>query len=176
MGEPRRPHWADAITDASLLDTFAQRTGVKLQGDTFARVRRAADAMFHPEHHAEPTRRCGRPEEDLFNACVVATTDLVAVLRGKRRHDWPAITLAMIYPGHWGPSGWNTRFHVNDRKRLQREATALCQRIEEAYGRAKRRAGCPAPPSAKRRRSKSKRLNARSKLPKRFNSHSKLLK
>jgi hypothetical protein len=132
-GKARRPYWTDTLE--SFARAFEERTGVTWRRDD--RVRRAANPWFH----TGPTnaRRRGRPADELFNACVVATTDLVAQLQGTRRHDWTAVTMAIISMGGWGPSGHGTPFTPGDEKVLRRELGQLRERIEETYRRVTRR-------------------------------------
>jgi hypothetical protein len=164
MDRTHRPHWTDAIADGSLVDVLKQRLGVDPLAD--ARIRRAADPRFHPECHTKPARGVGRPPEDVFNSCVVATADLVAELQGTARHDWQTVTLALVYPGNWGPDGWRTAFQGTHRERaiLRREVAHFCERIEEAYRREVRRRAS----EIKRFNSQPKRLKASAKRLKTF--------
>jgi hypothetical protein len=137
-------HWTDVIANASLSDTFKQRTGVDPYRDQ--RVQNAADPAFNPVCQAQPAppRRRGHPTHHDFNACVVATTDLVAEFQGKpRRHDWQTITIGMILPGGWGRRGMRgARLERGPDGSFRRDVEDLRDRIKDAYyrERARRRA------------------------------------
>jgi hypothetical protein len=143
----RRAHWTDQIGDIG--DALKERLGVDTDDHRDRdgqRLWQAAHPWFHPERAT--ARRRGRPTEALFNACVLATTDLVRRLQGGRRNDWHTVTLALIAPGGWGPRGFNTPFGSHSREpfaldrtpeRIRRDVDQLCERIEEAYRRTMRR-------------------------------------
>jgi len=158
MAKPRRRWTDDVIRHKSFPELFEERTGLCGRDD---RVRRAASPRhrqmlregwketrpgFFEHDGASPAapapRGPGRPEDEDFNACVVAMTDLVDELQEKRtgaklrRHDFIAVTIALIYPGDWPLT------RINSRGREVPAATALedmRSRVKEAYHRVKAR-------------------------------------
>lgn len=146
MGKPegagrRQRQWQyflDGYGD-SLSEFFARRTGVDPHRDD--RVRDAADPDRH-EKEPTPAPRRGRKQKREFNACVLALTALVDELQGHpAEHDWQTITVAMIWPGGWGPNGEYDGEHrvpfSSDRDIRRRQIEHLCVLVKKAYYRGK---------------------------------------
>jgi hypothetical protein len=129
----RRAHWTDgllALDPCSISEAFKKRAGVDPRTDD--RVLRATRPSW-PQ--APPgTRPRGRPKDASWKSCVMATVELVCRLQGTRRHDFIAVTLAMMVPGGWGPRGWNMPFNRTP-ERIRQDMKLLRERIEEAYRR-----------------------------------------
>lgn len=166
---PRWRWTDDVLRQASLFDLFGHRTGLNgsdnrvhlaaspghhrmlRQGYTFKPPDPAAGTLVLGEYHpptdplpAPTPRGPGRPEAEDFTACVKATTALVDELLakkypGQRRHDFVAVTIAMLWPGAWGPGG-----HVSDgnpwpRGRNARALEDLHDRIKDTFYRETKR-------------------------------------
>lgn len=97
---PRLP-WADEFQKyrGGMYDKeFERRTGTV---DAYRNPRLIAAVDARPED-AIPTGHRGRPRGAQFNAAVVRTVELVLELQDHPRTvDWIAVTLPLIYPGHW---------------------------------------------------------------------------
>jgi hypothetical protein len=97
-GEMTRRRWGGQVV--SLRDDFKRRTGIDI---TDERVHRAASPAFRVRPGGP--RRRGRPEETVWNACVVDTMELVRELQGTSRNDLRAASAALVFHG-WTPWGF----------------------------------------------------------------------
>jgi hypothetical protein len=120
----KRRHWAsDVASRGDWPGAFKRQTGVDMDSDE--RLWKAAhgvgaDNRLIPEYWRTPgPRPAHRPEDAFFNACVLATVAVVDDMLGTAgtdRHDWQAVTWAMM-------SAWYVR--------KRRDGFSAIRRIED---------------------------------------------